>query len=71
MQIAINDDLQLAFSGGATEVQLTPSEAVDLAEKLVWGGIRYAMLDESAKVLLKGAEGGVAFERDTHPAVSG
>ena len=54
MQIAINDDLQLAFPGGATEVQLTPSEAFDLAETLVRGGIRHAMLDESAKVLLEG-----------------
>ena len=51
--------------------QLTPSEAFDLAEKLLRGRIRHVMLDDSAKVLLKGEEGGVAFEHDTHPAVSG
>ena len=71
MQIAINDDLQLASPVGATEVQLRPSEAFDLAEKLVRGGIRHAMLDESAKVLLEGEESGAGFERDTRLAVSG
>ena len=57
MQIAIKDDLQLAFAGSASPVQLTRSEAFDLAEKLVRGGIRHAMLDESATVLLEGEEG--------------
>jgi len=59
MNLAVTENLEIAL-GNSAPVRLTPTEAFNLAELLVRGGIRHAMLDESAKIL---------FEKGVSPAI--